>query len=169
MKESASPFPARRINSLTPMRTNLFWTALFLSFELLAGAATTITPTPLPVSSGVGIGYAGSLLTGTGGEQTNYNLQARHGHRWINGFTNVSIRSITGGTTNTSQFPTITITNGSGSNRTLEFSAVTNAWKWSFAQSSTAPSVITNGTRLDLSFHVSGTNVLGAFSYSSWP
>jgi hypothetical protein len=91
------------------------------------------------------------------------------GHSYINGFTNVSIRAIMGGTVGTICFPYLTITNGSGSDRTIEFSSVTNLWRWYYAQSGVAPSVLTNGTQLEISFRVNGTNVLASYGYAPWP
>lgn len=120
-------------------------------------------------SASNGLIYATRFVTGTGGANTNYAIRCDWPHVTINGFTNVSLRGIMSATAGNITFPYIVITNGSGSNRTLEFSAVTNRFKWSYAQGAAAPSVLTNGTQLHLSFMVDGTNVVGSYAYYSWP
>lgn len=126
----------------------------------------TLNVTDVNVTNGVN--YVTSLLTGTGGANTNYTILSTDGHRYINGFTNVSIRGIMGWTAGLIHYPNVNITNGSGSNWTLEFSAVTNRFKSSFGQGS-LPSVLTNGTQLKLAFEQDGTNVLVGWAYYSWP
>lgn len=115
------------------------------------------------------ISYRDHVVSGTGGANTNFTLLASIGKAFINGFTNVSIRAIMGGVAGYTHTFSITITNGSGSNRTLEFSPVTNAWKWSYAQGAIAPTVLTNSEQIIITGELSNTNVTAAYAYYPWP
>lgn len=88
---------------------------------------------------------------------------------WTVGCSNVNIAAIMGGTLGYPVPISILLTNGTGVTWGLSFSAVTNRWKWSYAQSAAAPSVLTNATQLLINARVDGTNVLASYAYFSWP
>jgi hypothetical protein len=134
-------------------------------FLRVADIAVTGTASSANVLVSNNVAYVGALLVGTGGANTNYTLTSSMGDREINGFTNVSIRAIMGGVLGQPSVFSLLITNFSGTDRTLEFSPVTNEWRWSYAQASAAPSVLTNNTRLLISGRVNGSNVLASFAY----
>ena len=118
------------------------------------------------------LGHLPRAVTGTGGANTNFTLRSDWRFVVINGFTNVSLRAIMAPEgLETIAWPfTITITNGSGSDRLLELPATTNRWKWSYGQASTAPTVLTNGTRLVVEGWIINTNItLASYAYTSWP
>ena len=64
---------------------------------------------------------------------------------------------------------TCIITNGSGSARTLEFSAATNNWRFNGVYGTNAPNTLTNATRLEISGRQHGTNVQVVYGYTPWP
>lgn len=115
------------------------------------------------------LAYVENVVTGVGGANTNFTLLATYGKVIINGFTNFSLRAIMGGTAGLTHAFSITITNGSGSNRTLEFSSVTNDWKWSYAQGGIAPTVMTNSEQIVITGELRNTNVTAAYAYYPWP
>lgn len=110
-----------------------------------------------------------ALLSGTGGALTNYTLLAYQTDRYINGFTNVSIRAVMGYNPGRPSYWNVVITNGSGTSRTLEFSAVTNRWRFAGTYGTNAPNTLTNNTALLLSGRSDGTNTLLSYSYFAWP
>ena len=133
------------------------------------GASTTLT-----IKNGVTttnlMNYATpSLLAGVGGANTNFTLLATNVETTINGFTNVSIRAVMVTDTANALYWNCLITNGSGSDRTLEFSAVTNNFRFSGTYGTNAPSVLTNNTQILISGRSLGTNTIVGYSYFPWP
>jgi len=122
--------------------------------------ASLITPT---------VRYVPTEITGVGGANTNFTLISTQPEVYINGFTNVSIRAVMGYDSALVDYWTCVITNGSGSARTLEFSAVTNNWRFNGVYGTNAPSSLTNATRLEISGRQHGTNVQVLYSYTPWP
>lgn len=114
-----------------------------------------------------GEGYFIETVTGTGGANTNFNFQARK-HYWVNGFTNVSVRSITGTSLTTEDEFSLTITNLSGQNNTLEFSPVTNSWHWSLNQGA-PPGTLTNGFGIRVKGDTISSNFFGAWAIYAIP
>ena len=110
-----------------------------------------------------------TLVTGTGGALTNHTLLVTVPEQWINGYTNVSIRLAAGYSTTVTRYWTLTITNLSGSDRTLEFSQVTNAWRFQGTYGTNAPNTLTNGTALVLSGKNRNTNNQVAYTYFKFP
>lgn len=110
-----------------------------------------------------------TLLAGVGGANTNFTLLATNVETTINGFTNVSLRAVMSYVDGVSLYSTVLITNGSGSDRTLEFSAVTNRYRFAGTYGTNAPTVLTNATQLLLSLRSLGTNTLVGYSYFPWP
>jgi hypothetical protein len=108
-------------------------------------------------------------ISGVGGANTNFTLLATQPEVYINGFTNVSIRGVMGYNDSTVAYWTCVITNGSGSDRTLEFSAVTNRYRFAGTYGTNAPATITNNTTLEISGRQVGTNVFVAYGYFAWP
>lgn len=116
-----------------------------------------------------GVSFPETIVSGAGGALTNFTLLSSYGKSIINGFTNVSIRAIMGGSEGVTYTFSITITNGSGSNRTLEFSNATNDWKWSYAQGATAPTTLTNSEQIVITGELRNTNITAAYAYYPWP
>jgi hypothetical protein len=116
------------------------------------------------------IGWVEKIETGTGGANTNFQLFVTDSGKYIiNGFTNVSLRAIYGGAVGVTYSFSITITNGSGNNRTVEFSNATNRWRWSYGQAATAPTTLTNLTELQIMGEISNTNITASYAYYPWP
>jgi hypothetical protein len=115
---------------------------------------------PLPVFA---------TYTGTGGANTNFTIFAGTQDAYINGFTNVSIRAVMQYLAGTPKYWNLTITNGSGSDRTLEFSSVTNRYRFAGTYGTNAPSVLTNATQLLVSGRSDGTNTTVGYQYFAWP
>lgn len=113
--------------------------------------------------------FSTALLSGVGGANTNYTLLAGQGHRYINGFTNVSLRARMGAAAGTIEYWNLSITNISGTDRTIEFSPVTNRWRFAGTYGTNAPSVLTNGTALEISAKSDGTNTQVGYSYFAAP
>lgn len=139
----------------------------------LANAVTNGQTTDVSFSAsltlGNGLGFTSAEITGTGGANTNFTLTAKMGDRYINASTNVSLRAVMGFTPGTPFYWTLLITNGSGANRTLEFSDQTNRWRFQGVYGTNPPSVITNNTALLLSGRSEGSNTLVGYSYFAWP
>ncbi len=110
-----------------------------------------------------------NLISGVGGANTNFTLFATGGDVYINGFTNVSIRAVMQYVSTVPLYWTATITNGSGSDRTLEFSSVTNRYRFAGTYGTNAPSVLTNGTQILIAGRSDGTNTLVGYTYFAWP
>lgn len=110
-----------------------------------------------------------ALVAGVGGALTNVTLLAYQTDRYINGFTNVSIRAVMGSVAGRPNYWNVTITNGSGTDRTIEFSVVTNRYRFQGTYGTNAPSVLTNGTQLLVSGRSDGTNTLLSYAYYAWP
>ena len=115
------------------------------------------------------LSFTPTLLAGVGGANTNFTLALPAGETWVNGFTNVSLRAVMGTDTNIVRTWTLTITNGAGVNRTLEFSAVTNRWRFNGTYGTNAPNTLTNGTQLVIAGRSLGTNTLVNYTYYPWP
>lgn len=122
--------------------------------------ATVITPTTR---------YVPLAVTGFGPANTNFTLLSTVPETIINGFTNVSIRGSGGYDDTLVDYWNLVITNGSGTDRTVEFSAVTNRWRFAGTYGTNAPSVLTNATRLLVSARQHGTNVQVGYAYFAWP
>jgi len=115
------------------------------------------------------IRFTPTAISGVGGANTNFTLLSTQPEVYINGFTNVSIRAVMGYSDSLVDYWSCNITNGSGSDRTLEFSAVTNRYRFAGTYGTNAPSVLTNATRLEISGRQQGTNVQVVYSYFAWP
>lgn len=111
------------------------------------------------------IEFTTTLIDG-GANITNYTLVANTNDVVI-GQSNVNIVAVMGGTLGNPRPLSILVTNGTGFNWYISFSAVTNRWKWPISQG--APSVLTNATQLLINARVDGTNILGSWAYYSWP
>ena len=109
------------------------------------------------------------VVTGVGSANTNFTLLSYQQETSINGFTNVSIRAAMGYDAAAVDYWTCIITNGSGSARTLEFSAATNNWRFNGVYGTNAPNTLTNATRLEISGRQHGTNVQVVYGYTPWP
>jgi len=133
------------------------------------GTGETLVVNTNPVVYTPTIRQVPTVVTGTGGANTNFTLLATQPEVSINGFTNVSIRAVMGYDASLVDYWTVVITNGSGSSRTLEFSAVTNNWRFNGVYGTNAPNTLTNATRLELSGRQHGTNVQILYSYTPWP
>lgn len=133
------------------------------------GASTTLTLKPAPIITNLQPYLATQVITGTGGANTNFTLLATNAETTINGFTNVSIRAVMSYVDGVSLYWTCLITNGSGSDRTLEFSAVTNRYRFAGTYGTNAPSTLTNNTQLLISGRSLGTNTLIGYTYYAWP
>lgn len=129
------------------------------------GAGLSLTGTTLDTTAAV----TPVLLTGTGGALTNYTLLAGQVETLINGFTNVSIRAVMQTDPALVKYWTCTITNGSGTDRTFEFSAVTNRVRWSGTYGTNAPNRLTNAMQLMLAGRSHGTNTVIGYTYFAWP
>jgi hypothetical protein len=116
------------------------------------------------------LSYPPVLLAGVGGANTNFTLvMPTHGEVTINGFTNVSLRAIMGTDVGLAYYCQVLITNLSGSDRTLEFSTVTNRYRFYGCNGTNAPSVLTNNTALMLSIRTQGTNGQVGYAYFTAP
>lgn len=115
------------------------------------------------------IGFVEQYPTGTGGALTNFTLLVNQAASFvINGSTNVSFRALYGGTIGLTYTFSIEITNGSGANRTLEFSQETNNWVWPYGM--TAPTVLTNSERIVIEGKLRGpSNITVTAAYFPWP
>lgn len=113
--------------------------------------------------------YNPFVIAGVGGANTNFTLQAGQPEVIINAFTNVSLRHIIGTSATKIDYIRVTMTNGSGTDRTLEFSPATNSFRFAGVYGTNAPSVVTNLTQLHATFRVSGVNVLVSYDYYPWP
>jgi len=110
-----------------------------------------------------------ALLSGVGGALTNYTLFANMGHRYINAFTNVSVRAVMQTVAGRPYLWSVLMTNYSGTDRTFEFSVVTNRVRYAGTYGTNAPTVITNNTQLLLTGISDGTNTLINYSYFAGP
>lgn len=133
------------------------------------GASTTLTIKKSALATNLVNLFEPVVVSGTGGANTNFTLQAIEPEVSINGFTNVSIRAVMQTDPTFAAYLNVTITNLSGSDRTLEFSAVTNRWRFAGVYGTNAPSVLTNNTALLMSLRCLGTNTLVGYSYFAAP
>lgn len=133
------------------------------------GATATLTLKPAAIITNQLDYIITANITGVGGANTNFTLLATNAETTINGFTNVSVRAVMSYVDGVSLYWTCLITNGSGSDRTLEFSAVTNRFRFAGTYGTNAPSVLTNATQLLISGRSLGTNTLIGYSYFAWP
>jgi hypothetical protein len=122
---------------------------------------------------GATISYNGSFtpsqISGVGGANTNFTIVLPAPESVINGFTNVSLRAVMATDAAKAIYWSLLVTNGSGSDRTLEFSAVTNRWRFSGTYGTNAPSTLTNATQLLISGRSQGTNTVVGYTYFPWP
>lgn len=133
------------------------------------GSGQTVVVSTNPVVYTPTIRQVPTVVAGTGGANTNFTLISTQPEVSVNGFTNVSIRAVMGYDSGLVDYWTCVITNGSGSARTLEFSAVTNNWRFNGVYGTNAPNTLTNATRLEISGRQHGTNVQVLYSYTPWP
>lgn len=162
------------------------WTAgrgTFLSFDgtediALLGVVSSDTPeigdSPRYTAAGVTTweppnSYPVSQISGVGGANTNFTIVLPAPESVINGFTNVSVRAVMNTDTTKAHYWSLLLTNGGGSDRTLEFSAVTNRWRFSGTYGTNAPNTITNATQLLISGRSLGTNTIVGYTYFPWP
>ncbi len=114
--------------------------------------------------------YTPTVITGVGGANTNFTPLATAAEMVINAFTNVSIRAVMGYDPTLLKPWVITLTNGSGTDRTLEFNAQTNRFRFIGPTGLTnAPSMITNATQVILYGRSVGTNTTVRYEYYAWP
>lgn len=139
----------------------------FQSFSTGSGEIIVVNTNPVIYTPTVR--YVPIAITGVGGANTNFTLLSTQPEVYINGFTNVSLRAVMGYDAALVDYWTCVITNGSGSPRTLEFSAVTNNWRFSGVYGTNAPTTLTNNTRLEISGRQKGTNVQVFYGYTPWP
>jgi hypothetical protein len=122
---------------------------------------------------GATISYNGSFtpsqISGVGGANTNFTLVLPAPESVINGFTNVSLRAVMATDAAKAIYWSLLVTNGGGSDRTLEFSAVTNRWRFSGTYGTNAPNTLTNATQLLISGRSLGTNTVVGYTYFPWP
>lgn len=105
-------------------------------------------------------GVSATTVAGVGSGSTNYTLMANMGKVYM-GSSNVSITAIMGGASGTMQQSSVTITNLSANTWGIQFSAVTNRWRFLGATGQTnSPSVLTNNSALVLRMEIDGTNIL---------
>lgn len=144
----------------------------------LLGVASSDTPeigdTPRYTAAGVTTweapnSFTPSQISGVGGANTNFTIVLPAPESVINGFTNVSVRAVMNTDTTKAYYWSLLITNGSGTDRTFEFSAVTNRVRWSGTYGTNAPNTLTNGTQLLISGRSLGTNTVVGYSYFPWP
>lgn len=110
--------------------------------------------------------FTNSVVTGVGGANTNFTLVLPYDLSFsINGFTNVSIRAVMGYDTTRRIYWSGSVSNLSGSNRTFEFSGVTNNVVWSGVYGTNAPTTLTNGFSLELAGYSQGTNTMIGYTY----
>ena len=133
-----------------------------------------VDPTLWGLTVSNSVGYSTSLLAPIS-NGSNYVLHVnREGHRWINAGTNINFLAAyntdAGGLeTDKTWFANYSLTNLSGANWNLAFTAVTNRWKASFNQGAVLPTILTNNTRLDVNLQVNGSNIVVSSAYCSWP
>lgn len=114
--------------------------------------------------------YIPVQITGVGGANTNFTLQAQQPEVVINAFTNVCLNAIMSYDPGRVDYVNLTMTNGSGSDRTFQFQATTNHVRWAGVYGTNAPVIITNATALTISFRIQGTNVNPAgYTYFAIP
>jgi hypothetical protein len=103
-------------------------------------------------------------------ETTNITLLATRHFTYV-GSSNVNIVAIMGAPSLTVYKKTVVITNGTGVDWGIKFSAVSNNWKWpyTFGIGGAAPTVLTNATQLIIKADIEGTNVYADYKYYPWP
>lgn len=111
------------------------------------------------------LSFVPTVVTGAGGANTNFTLSSTTPEQIINGFTNVSIRGAMGYSSTRVDYWNLTITNLSGSNRTFEWSPVTNSVVYSGVYGTNAPTILTNQMVLMLSVRQRETNCQVGYTY----
>ena len=109
------------------------------------------------------------VVAGVGTPSTNFTWLSTQQEISLTTTANVFIASVTGFDTASVDYWTCVVTNGSGTNRTLGFSAGTNNWRFNGVYGTNAPSVITNNTRIEISGRQHGTNTQVVYGYTPWP
>ena len=109
------------------------------------------------------------VVAGVGTPSTNFTWLSTQQEISLTTTANVFIASVTGFDAAVVDYWTCVITNGSGTNRTLGFSAGTNNWRFNGVYGTNAPSVITNNTRIEISGRQHGTNTQVVYGYTPWP
>jgi hypothetical protein len=112
-------------------------------------------------------GNTAITVSGTGNGNTNYviNLVSGDVNDFYMGSSNVVINAVYGGVLGTPIYWNAFVTNLSGINWGIGFSAVTNRWRFSGVYGTNSPSVLTNGTCLQISGRSDGTNTLVGYTY----
>lgn len=113
------------------------------------------------------IAFIGNTVAGAGSGNSNFTFTVSMGDRDANAAGNVSVTAIMGGALGITYTTSMFFTNGSGSEKGIQFSAVTNAWHWPTNQA--APTVIPNNTALYISARTHGSNVHAAYAFYTWP
>ena len=109
------------------------------------------------------------VVAGVGTPSTNFTWLSTQQEISLTTTANVFIASVTGFDAAVVDYWACVITNGSGTNRTLGFSAGTNNWRFNGVYGTNAPSVITNNTRIEISGRQHGTNTQVVYGYTPWP
>lgn len=139
----------------------------FQSFSTGSGEVIVVNTNPVIYTPT--IRYVPTLISGAGGDSTNHTLLSTYPEMYTDNPTALSITASMGYNESLVDYWTLITTNGSGTNRTIQFVATTNNWRFSGVYGTNAPSVITNNTRLEISGRQKGTNVQVLYSYTPWP
>lgn len=108
--------------------------------------------------------YQNLTVSGAGTGSTNYTLLS--GRTMYLGSSNVNISAVMDyGAVTTTEYSSVAITNLSANTWGLSFSSVTNRWFFQGTYGTNAPAVLTNNTRLELSFKHKGTNTWVGYTY----
>jgi hypothetical protein len=145
-------------------------TTHFRFHQIWAGQAE-----PWAVQAAAAANVVGNV--GFGGGSTNFVLLDNNLQQYINGgAANVNISAVMLTDTNfvqgtATKYWTLTITNGSGSDKLLSWvgSTASNRWRFAGVYGTNGNLTLTNNTGLIMSVKQNGTNFLGNYSYYSWP
>jgi hypothetical protein len=107
------------------------------------------------------------VVSGAGNGNTNYllTLSTNALNDFYLGSSNVHIYTVGGSTLGSPIFWTASITNLSAISWGINFSSLTNRWRYSGIYGTNAPSVLTNGTCLMLAGRTDGTNCTVGYTY----
>lgn len=133
------------------------------------GTGQTLVVNTNPVVYNPTLRYVPTLITGTGGSSTNFTLLSTNPEMYVDNPTALSITASMGYNDSVVDYWTLITTNGSGTNRTVQFVVTTNNWRFNGVYGTNAPSVITNNTRLEIAGRQKGTNVQVVYVYTPWP
>lgn len=135
-----------------------------MALALLFVAALGFTHLPDGLTATT-VRYLPLVVTGAGSGSSNYTLLA--GRTMFLGSSNVNIVAVMGTDVALVDYATATITNLSADVWGVGFSSITNRWRWSGVYGTNAPTVLTNGTALELSIKSDGTNTVCGYTYFS--